>query len=75
LNGFVFTQSFSHKKKWEARNTQQTWLFQNSKAETAFTVIVAQAKSMLIAVQVPDFLQRFKLWPAVVITATFLNNQ
>jgi hypothetical protein len=52
-----------------ARNTPQ----QNSKAETAFTVIVAQARSMLIAAQVPD-LQRFKLWPEVVMTATFLNN-
>ncbi len=38
-----------------ARNTPQ----QNSKAKMAFTVIMAQAKSMLIAVQVPD-LQRFK---------------
>ncbi len=27
LNGFIFTQSFSHKKKWEARNTRQTWFF------------------------------------------------
>ncbi len=26
-NRFIFTWSFSHKKKWEARNTQQTWLF------------------------------------------------
>ncbi len=52
-----------------ARNTPQ----QNLKAETAFTVIAAQARSMLIAAQVPD-LQRFKLWPEVVMTATFLNN-
>jgi hypothetical protein len=46
---------------------------QNSKAKTAFTVIVAQARSMLIAAQVPD-LQRFKMWPEVVMTVTFLNN-
>ncbi len=46
---------------------------QNSKAKTAFTVIAAQARSMLIAVQVPD-LQRFKLWPEAVMTAMFLNN-
>jgi hypothetical protein len=52
-----------------ARNTPQ----QNMKAETAFTVIAAQARSMLIAAQVPD-LQRFKLLPEVVMTATFLNN-
>jgi hypothetical protein len=39
----------------------------------AFTVIAAQARSMLIAAQVP-VLQRFKLWPEVVMTATFLNN-
>ncbi len=52
-----------------ARNTPQ----QNSKAETAFTVIAAQARSMLIAAQIPDK-ERFKLWPEVVMTATFLNN-
>jgi hypothetical protein len=52
-----------------ARNTPQ----QNSKAETSYTVIATQARSMLIAAQVPD-LQRFKLWPEVVMTATFLNN-
>ncbi len=39
-----------------ARNTPQ----QNLKAETALTVIAAQARSMLIAAQVPDY-QRFKL--------------
>ncbi len=52
-----------------ARNTP----LQNSKAETAFTIIVAQARSMLIAAQIPDK-ERFKLWPEVVMTATFLNN-
>ncbi len=52
-----------------ARNTPQ----QNSKAEMAFTVIAAQARSMLIAAQFPDK-ERFKLWPEVVMTATFLNN-
>ncbi len=52
-----------------ARKTLQ----QNSKAKMAFTVIMARAKSMLIAAQVPD-LQRFKLWPEVAMTATFLNN-
>ena len=39
----------------------------------AFTVITAQARSMLIAAQVPD-LQRFKLWPEVVMTANSINN-
>jgi hypothetical protein len=52
-----------------ARNTPQ----QNSKAETTFTVIAAQARSMLFAAQIPDK-ERFKLWPEVVMTATFLNN-
>jgi hypothetical protein len=52
-----------------ARNTPQ----HNSKAKMAFTVILAQARGMLIAAQAPD-LQRFKLWPEVVMTATFLNN-
>jgi hypothetical protein len=55
--------------EFTARNTPQ----QNSKAKTAFTLIAAQAKSMLIAAQVPD-LQRFKLWSEVVMTVTFLNN-
>jgi hypothetical protein len=52
-----------------ARNTPQ----QNLKAETAFTVIAAQARSMLISAQIPDG-ERFKLWPEVTVTATFLNN-
>ncbi len=55
--------------KFTARKTPQ----QNSKAETALTVIAALARSMLIAAQVPD-LQRFRLWPEVVMTAMFLNN-
>jgi hypothetical protein len=48
-------------------------LQQNSKAKMVFTVIATWARSMLIAAQVPD-LQRFKLWPEVVMTARFLNN-
>ncbi len=52
-----------------ARNTPQ----KNLKAKTAFTVIPAQTRSMFIAAQVSD-LQRFKLWPEVVMTRTFLNN-
>jgi hypothetical protein len=31
LNEFIFTQSFYHKKKWEARNTWQMWLFPGQK--------------------------------------------
>ncbi len=54
--------------EFTVRNTPQQIL----KAEMAFTVIAAQARSMLIAALVPD-LQRFKLWPEVVMTATFLN--
>jgi hypothetical protein len=52
-----------------ARNTPQ----QNLKTETAFMVIAAQVRSMLISAQVPDG-ERFKLWPEVTVTATFLNN-
>jgi hypothetical protein len=55
--------------KFTAKKTPQ----QNSKAKMAFTVIVAQARSMLIAAQVPD-LQRIKLWPEVLMTAKFFNN-
>ncbi len=55
--------------KFTARKTLQ----QNSKAKTAFTVIAAQARSMLIAAHFFD-LKRFNLWPEVVMTATFLNN-
>ncbi len=45
----------------------------NSKAGTAFTVITAQARNMLIAAQIPDG-ERFKLWQEATLTATFLNN-
>jgi hypothetical protein len=45
----------------------------NSKAEMAFTIIVAQARSMMNAAQLSDK-DRFKLWAEVVKTATFLNN-
>jgi hypothetical protein len=55
--------------KFTARKTPK----QNSKVKTAFTVIAAKARSMLLAAQVPE-LQRFKLWPEVVVTATSLNN-
>jgi hypothetical protein len=46
---------------------------QNLKAEMAFTVIAAQARSMLISAQIPVG-ERFKLWPEVTVTATILNN-
>jgi hypothetical protein len=36
-------------------------------------VITAQARSMLVSTQIPDG-ERFKLWPEVTMTATFLNN-
>jgi DNA-binding protein YbaB len=42
-------------------------------AEMAFTVIAAQAQSMMNAAQLPDEL-RFKLWAETVMTATYLNN-
>ncbi len=42
-------------------------------AETAFTFISAQARSMMNAAQLTDK-DRFKLWAEVVKTATFLNN-
>ncbi len=58
------------KTELTARNMPQ----QNSKVEMAFTVIAAQqARSMLISAQIPDG-ERFKLWPKVTVTATFLNN-
>jgi hypothetical protein len=46
---------------------------QNSHAETSFTVIAAQAKSMMVAAQVLND-KRFKLWPDAAVTASFLNN-
>jgi hypothetical protein len=46
---------------------------QNSHAKTSFTVIAAQARLMMVAEQIPDG-KRFKLWPEVAVTATFLNN-
>ncbi len=46
---------------------------QKLKAEIAFMVITAQARSMLISAKIPDG-ERFKFWPEVTVTATFLNN-
>ncbi len=46
---------------------------QNSIAETMFTVIAAQARSMMNALHLPNKL-RFKLWAETVMTATYLNN-
>ncbi len=53
-------KDWKHNFKTElmARNMPQ----QNLKAEMAFTVIAAQARSMLISAQIPDG-GRFKLWP------------
>ena len=59
----------SFKTEWTARNTPQ----QNTKLETAFTVITAQARSMLIEAQIPDG-EHFKLWQEAPVTTTFLNN-
>jgi hypothetical protein len=55
--------------KFMARKTPH----QNLHAETSFAIIVAQARCMLIAVQILDD-ERFKLWPEAVKTATHLNN-
>jgi hypothetical protein len=60
-----------HNFKTELMVRNTPW--QNLKAETAFMVIAAQARSMLISAQIPDG-ERFKLWPDVTVTATFLNN-
>jgi hypothetical protein len=57
------------KEELMARKTLQ----QNSKAEMAFTVIAAQARSMMKAGQLSEK-DRFKLWAEVVETAMFLNN-
>ncbi len=55
--------------EYTAQKTPQ----QKLHAETSFTVIAAQARSMLIAGQIPNT-ERFKLWPEAVVTATNLNN-
>ncbi len=46
---------------------------QNSHAETSFTVIAAQARSIMVAAQIPGD-KRLKLRQEAVVTATFLNN-
>jgi hypothetical protein len=46
---------------------------QNLHVGASFTVIAAQARSMLIVGQIPNT-ERFKLWPEAVVTATNLNN-
>ncbi len=53
------------KAEFTARKTPQ----QNLVAETVFTVIAAQAQSMMNAAQLPDEL-RFKLWAETVMSAT-----
>ncbi len=55
--------------EYTARKTPQ----QNSHVETSFTIIVAQARCMLIAGHVPSK-EQFKLWPEAAKTATHLNN-
>ena len=55
--------------EYTAQKTPQ----QNLHAEISFAVIAAQARSMLIAGQIPNT-ERFKLWPEAVVTATNLNN-
>jgi hypothetical protein len=55
--------------KYTARKTPQ----QNSHVETLFTIIMAQARCMMIAGRIPNT-ERFELWPEAVKTATHLNN-
>jgi hypothetical protein len=56
--------------EFTARKTPQ----KNLHAKTLFTVIAAQARSMMVAAQIPDD-RRFKLWPSeVAVLSTFLNN-
>jgi hypothetical protein len=55
--------------EYTAQKTPQ----QNLHGEKSLTVIAAQARSMLIAGQIPNT-ERFKLWPEAVVTATNLNN-
>jgi hypothetical protein len=40
---------------------------------TPFTIIIAQARCMMIAGRIPET-EQFKLWPEAVKTATHLNN-
>ncbi len=42
-------------------------------AKTLFTIIVAQARSMMVAAQILDD-KRFKLLPEGAVSTTFLNN-
>ncbi len=57
------------KAEFTAQKTPQ----QNLVIQTGFTVLAAQARSMMNAAQSPDEL-RFKLWAETVMTATYLNN-
>jgi hypothetical protein len=57
---------------FKAEFTVQKTPQQNLIAEMAFTVIAAQAQSMMNVVHLPDEL-RFKLWAETVMTATYLN--
>jgi hypothetical protein len=61
------------KLEFEVKYTARKMPQQNFHAETLFTIIVAQARCMMIAGRIPDA-ERFKLWPEAIKTATHLNN-
>jgi hypothetical protein len=61
------------KLEFEVKYTARLMPQQNSHAATLFTVIVAQARCMMFAGQIPNT-ERFKLWSEAVKTATHLNN-
>ena len=57
------------KVEFTARQTPQ----QNAIVETGFTVLAAQARSMMNTAQIPENV-RFKLWGVTVEAATYLSN-
>jgi hypothetical protein len=61
------------KLEFVIKYTARKMLQQNLHAETLFTIILAQARCMMIAQQIPDT-EQVKLWPEAVKTATHLNN-
>jgi hypothetical protein len=61
------------KLEFEVKYTARKMPHQNLHAETLFTIIVAQARCMMIAGQILNT-EWFKLWPGAVERATYLNN-
>jgi hypothetical protein len=73
LKFVVTTKGKNWELEFEVKYTARKMPQQILHAETLFTIIVAQARCMMVAGKILDT-ERFKMWPEAVNTATHLNN-